>query len=230
MRTFTKLGLVATVGLMAAVALVPVREQTFWVDAVTGTTKVRVTWIGRFEAVPVVTPSPLDARLRRAGVAWEPVWRNTAGSDASFLGLLLGLRGRLGHGQAPPIYPFRGDMQEAYLSAASDAEVRALADVLRGEDEAAQRAAVDAAVDRALGALGRRADTSGREQRDRAIGLRDRHERKLHCPPAEGRLPRCDSRSSSPRRSRPTGTGSASRTTTCGRWRTRSCRGPTSAR
>src|SRR4051812_39661332 len=89
----------AAVVLVAAALTTPVREDLGWMDALSGTYQTQTVWLSRYPTTPVVTPSPIELRLRKIGVTWRPDWRNVKGTSRDLLGRRLGRE----HGSAPPI-------------------------------------------------------------------------------------------------------------------------------
>ncbi|HEV2296231.1 MAG TPA: hypothetical protein VGR35_20470 [Tepidisphaeraceae bacterium] len=81
---------------------------------------------------------------------WEPDWKNVKGTYVDAFGRHVGSA----HGwPAPEIYSFAlsPDMQQSYLAASSDEEVRELFRVMSSGTEEQKKAAVEAACNRALG-------------------------------------------------------------------------------
>jgi hypothetical protein len=117
------------------------------IDSVTGSSWSRTTGplgipLGRRHFV-----SPLEQRLKRMGVAWVPDWCLLFQVDTSLLGCSRAC------GRAPEIRMMRGGMK-AYVDAATDEEIRAFVRVMQTGTEAEQQAAVEAAGEKALRAMG----------------------------------------------------------------------------
>lgn len=122
-----------------------------WVDAVTGSYKSRTDRLWGWRKSPEqVTPSPLALRLRRMGVATQPDWRNIKGTYRDLSGRQIGS----GHGWGPPIKSFRGELQQWWVDASTDAEILEFVRVMQNGTEDQQRAAVDAAARKGLAAAG----------------------------------------------------------------------------
>ena len=129
---------------------VHVRRDLGWVDSVSGSHKSQTVWRFGGPSTLVVSDTPLAERYRKLGLRWEADWRNVQGTSVSLFGRVLGR----GHGPAPEIYRFKDpNLQRWYLAAASDDDVRALFRVMSGGTEAEQKAAVDAACERAFNAV-----------------------------------------------------------------------------
>ena len=145
--------LVAALALAAVLLLgTAVRQDLGWVDAVSGSRKAQTAWRFGWSAGPVVSDSPLAARYRRLGLRWEPDWRNVQGTYVDAFGRSVGHA----HGQAPPVYTLALDLplQESFLRASSDEEVRTFFRTLTSGTEVEQKAAVEAACEKALNSLG----------------------------------------------------------------------------
>jgi hypothetical protein len=94
-----------------------------------------------------VEVSPLEQRLRRMGVTWVADWRCLSDVHYSLFDWSRGC------GPAPAIYFLRSEMK-AFVDASSDQEIREFVRVMQTGTEAEQRAAVEAAEEKGLGAMG----------------------------------------------------------------------------
>ena len=128
-----------------------VRQDLGWIDAVSGSRMDQTQWRVGPTTAPLVTPSRLEKRFRELGLTWTPDWRNVKGTYRDAWGRSVGH----GHGAAPAIYTLahHDDLQRGLIAASTDKELRELFRVLSGGTEAEQRAAVDAACDKALRAF-----------------------------------------------------------------------------
>lgn len=125
-------------------ATVPVRRVNIRVDSVTGSMEHRTTWVG-VALAPVVTPSPLEARLNKLGIPWTRDWRTISVIEYAAAGPPLSR----GCGSAPYIYGL--DLsQPLVMAAATDDEVRAFAHIMQTGTEDRQRAACDALFDKMM--------------------------------------------------------------------------------
>jgi hypothetical protein len=129
-------------------AFVTVGEWVLRVDAVTGTTTARTTWPLRISSGDVVNVSPLEERLKALGVAWTPDWRFMSANGRTILG---GVTYRACSG-APPIHEIRSVLKE-FAEGLTDAELREFVRVMQHGTEAEQRAAVEAAGEKAHRAM-----------------------------------------------------------------------------
>jgi hypothetical protein len=125
-----------------------VRQNLGWMDSISGTQKSQTVWRFGVASAPAVSESPLAARYRKLGLTWQPDWRNVKGTYVSLFGRHIGS----GHGPAPMIYPLASaDVQQSYLAASSDDDIREFFRVMSSGTEQEQKAAVEAACDKALG-------------------------------------------------------------------------------
>lgn len=138
-------------GLLLALFLIPtpVRQDLGWIDSVSGSRKDQT--VRRFgpTAAPVVQDSPLARRYRKLGLQWHPDWRNVRGDYVDLFGRNVGHE----HGwPAPEIYTLATTegLQERFLNASSDEEIRQFFRVMTTGTDAEKRAAVDAACEKAL--------------------------------------------------------------------------------
>ncbi len=138
----------AIVVLVALLLPYHVRQDLGWIDSVSGSRKSQMVWRLGGSSTAVVSESPLAARYRQLGLQWEPDWRNVKGTSLNVFGRSVGRA----HGQAPAIYDLAMDvqLQQAFVAASSDHEVREFFSIMSSSAEAEQKAAVDAACDKAL--------------------------------------------------------------------------------
>ena len=97
----------------------------------------------------VTVPSPLETRLRAAGIAWTARPQFLGATRYDITGRSCGAE----CGTAPPIYPLR-PLLKAFADASTDGELRAFVRVMETGTDAEQRAAVDAACGKALAVAG----------------------------------------------------------------------------
>ena len=134
--------------LSSALALwwtVPVRRDEDVIDAVTGSMARKTVWLGCLTSGPKVDVSPLERRLKSAGVTWTPDPRFLHNTHRTASGHARGFE----CGMAPPMYTLRPLLKD-FVGASSDAELAAFVRVLQSGTDAERRAAVDAAADKAL--------------------------------------------------------------------------------
>ena len=144
--------IILAVVVTTAFLLVPthVRQDLGWVDSVSGSQKSQTVWRFGASSTPVVSESLLATRYRELGLRWEPDWKNVRGTYADLFGRRVG---SAHDWPAPEIYTFATSpgLQRSYLAASSDDEVREFFRVMSGGTGEQQKAAVEAACDRALG-------------------------------------------------------------------------------
>ena len=97
----------------------------------------------------VTIPSPLETRLAAAGIPWTANPRFLSETSYDIFGRQLGRACAI----APPIYQLRPVLKE-FAAASTDDELRAFVRVMESGTDAEQRAAVDAACEKALAAVG----------------------------------------------------------------------------
>ena len=136
---------VAALVLALILPTLPARTVVRRMDAVTGSVSHQTRYPFGFTTTPTVTPSPLERRLRRDGIAWTPAWRfvNETSYDA------LGQRRASACGGGPPILvvaPILG----LFATDADDAEVREFVGTMEFGTDAERQAAVDAMFDGAV--------------------------------------------------------------------------------
>jgi hypothetical protein len=126
-----------------------VRQDLGWIDSISGSRKDQtVRRLGPTSA-PVIPDSPLAQRYRKLGLQWQPDWRNVKGTYVDLFGRHVGHE----HGwPAPEIYTLATTevLQERFLNASTDEEVRQFFRVMTTGTEAEKKAAVEAACDKAL--------------------------------------------------------------------------------
>ena len=136
---------------------VPVTREMGWIDAVTASTKHQTYVTFGFdmtpliETTPVIEPSPLADWLARQEGEVTYDWRHINGTMKTIWGKSVGC----GHGAAPPIYFFPRDLLERFVKSSSDNDLRHFVDVMRHGTKQEQKAAVEAAVNKELGAMSR---------------------------------------------------------------------------
>ena len=128
---------------LALLIPLPVRRVTTSVNPTTGT-------VVRQTGARVVTIlSPLEARLAAAGIPWTARPRFLGETSYDIFGQSQGRA----CASAPPIYQLRPLLKE-FAAASTDAELRSFVRVMETGTDAEQRAAVDAASEKALAAMG----------------------------------------------------------------------------
>ena|SRR5687768_9006070 len=147
-RTWPARTLGAAALLLLGAVMLPeptVRQVESSVDAVTGTMTWKTVWIFGITAPPRIAVSPLERRLVKAGIPWTPqrVFLHIKHLDV------------FGHprawdcGWAPPIHSVRVILEE-FAAASTDEELREFVRIMESGTEAEQKAAVDAAGEKAL--------------------------------------------------------------------------------
>jgi hypothetical protein len=141
-----------TIGVVAAVLVLAVAGGTIAVkqvegrmDAVTGSVTRQTVWLFGVKSAPRVEVSPLETRLRSRGISWTPSWQFLHNTHRTVFGVATCYE----CGSAPAISqlcPVLG----LFASASSDAELREFVRVMESGTDAQQKAAVDAAADKAL--------------------------------------------------------------------------------
>ena len=145
--------IILAVVVIVALLFIPgthVRQDLGWIDSISGSQKSQTVWRSGAESTPVVSESLLAARYRKLGLQWEPDWKNVKGTYLDIFGRNVGHA----HGwPAPEIYSFAlsPDLQQSYLAASSDQEVREFFRVMSSATEDEKKAAVEAACNKALG-------------------------------------------------------------------------------
>jgi hypothetical protein len=130
---------------------VTVRQVESSMDAVTGSMTWKTTWIFGIRSVPRVDVSPLERRLVRMGAQWTPA---PTGVHIKYLGLF-GTPLGYACGTAPKIYDL-GSLQQDFVASSTDEEILAFVHMMEAGNEAEQRAAVEAAGEKALEKLATR--------------------------------------------------------------------------
>lgn len=122
-----------------------IRQELGWIDSVSGSRKEQTVWRFGWSTNPVVIVSPLETRFRELGLRWQPNWCNVKGTYKNVFGANRGS----GHGPAPEVYylAFHPEVQQAFIQASTDDELRAFFRVMSTGTEAEQRSAVEAVFD-----------------------------------------------------------------------------------
>jgi hypothetical protein len=120
------------------------------IDAVTGTVEWRRWGPVHIDLGTTRDVSAVESRLTRMGAAWTPDWRGF-----SYSGTTLWTAWRE-CGRMPPIYEIRSVLK-AFADASTDAEMREFVRVMQTGTDAERRAAVEAAGEKGLAAMGERA-------------------------------------------------------------------------
>lgn len=132
--------------------IIPVKREMGWVDAITGSTKEQTYVTFGFdmtplvETIPIINPSPLAKWLMRQEGDFKYEWRHVNGTLKTIWGKPVGF----GHGSAPPIYFFSGDLLEQFVKSSSDEELKHFVEIMRHGTKQEQEAAVEAATDNCL--------------------------------------------------------------------------------
>jgi hypothetical protein len=156
------LSVVATLSLLLIASLaVTVRQIEGWIDPVTGSMMGKTVWLFGITTGPHVNVSALELRLKSSGIRWTPSWRFLHNTHLNIFG------GATCHecGSAPPIYQVRPVLEE-FAAASTDAELREFVRVMQSGTDAEQKAAVDAAGEKGLGALSRPARADSQTTRE----------------------------------------------------------------
>lgn len=148
-RVFLILAFAVVVALLFSLTGMHVRQDLGWIDSISGSQKRQTVWRIGAVSSPVVSESPLAARYRTLGLKWEPDWKNVQGTYVDVFGHRVGS----GHGFAPEIYSFAvlPNLEESFLAASSDDDVREFFHVMSSGTEQEKKAAVEAASNKALG-------------------------------------------------------------------------------
>ena len=145
---------VAFIGASFIPMQVGVRQESSWVDAVSGSMKRETVSAWGRSAGEVAEPSALATRLRRAGIAWTPEWRFLHTVNVNAFGRAVGYE----CGTAPPIYQIRPVLGE-FARGCNDDGLREFVRVMQTGTEAEREAVVGAAGEKGLRAL--EADRTG---------------------------------------------------------------------
>lgn len=146
--------IIAAIVLVIAILLpLPIKQNLAWIDSISGMRKSQTVWRPGWSSSPAIVDSPLAMRYRRLGLTWEPQWCNVVGTHVNVLGRRVGTE----HGPAPEIYSLalHPRLQEAFLAASNDDEVRAFFNVMCSGSAADQGAAVEAACAKGMESLSR---------------------------------------------------------------------------
>ena len=149
-----RLWIILAVIVVLAALLIPtpiyVRQDLGWIDSISGSQKSQTVWRLGSSSSPIVSDSLLAERYRKLGLQWEPDWKNIKGTYVNAFGRHVGSA----HGwPAPEIYnlALSPDLQQSYLSASSDDEVREFFRIMSSGSEPERKIAVEAACNKALG-------------------------------------------------------------------------------
>lgn len=122
----------------ALVYLNDVREDVREAEQVTGSLRGETVWGVGFTAGWRTTPSPLEVALRRRGIPWTPRWRRMGHSTHSIIGLQRPVQ-KASDRAVPPAVDLRWIPS---FDSFSDADLRALVNVMATGTEEQQREAV----------------------------------------------------------------------------------------
>jgi hypothetical protein len=143
-----------TIGVLAAALFLALAGGTIAVkrveghmDAVTGSVTRQTVWLLGVRSAPRVEVSPLETRLRNSGISWTPSWRFLHNTHCTVFGVATCYE----CGSAPAIGQLRPALG-LFVSASTDAELRDFVHVMESGTDAEQKAAVEAAADKAFGA------------------------------------------------------------------------------
>lgn len=127
------------VAILIVAAVAPVGRAVTEIDSVTGSMRSRQIWLGGWERMPRVTPSPLQMRLNASGITWTPHWELYSQFYETLIPSF-----NCGRGASPPISHM--DLPD-FVRVSTDDELRAFVRIMEsgttGEKEAAARAAVE---------------------------------------------------------------------------------------
>jgi hypothetical protein len=113
------------------------------VDPVTGTMTWKTSALFGVGSGTRVNVSPLETRLRASGISWSPSQRYLHNTSYSLLGK------RYACSSAPPIYDIIPVLKE-FAAASTDEELREFVRVMQSGTDDQQKAAVDAATEKAF--------------------------------------------------------------------------------
>lgn len=141
-------GALAILLLLLALVALPsftIRHVEIRIDAITGTTSTQTVWLFGFRTAPHVHVSPIEARLKSRGIPWTPSWQVLSITGSNVLG------NATSHacGIAPPIHQLHA-LQQAYVDASSEADLRDFVHVLQSGTDTEKKDAVAAACDKAI--------------------------------------------------------------------------------
>lgn len=145
-RQAVVIGLVVLV--VAAMPGVTVRKVESRIDEVTGSMSWENVWIFGITSGPRITPSSLETRLKQSGISWTPRWHTLHNTHRNIFGSAL----RYDCSSAPPIFEIRLVLRE-FATTCTDDDLREFVRVMQSGTESEQKAAVDAANEKALTAL-----------------------------------------------------------------------------
>ena len=140
---------VAILCLLLGARIVTVRKVEHRMDSVTGSIASQTYGpFGIESGPPRVHVSLLEQRLKESGISWVPSWHQLSSTHYN----VFDRPARFGCGRAPPILHLR-DVEAAFAGPSTDDELREFVRVMESGNDAQQKAAVDAAVEKALAAL-----------------------------------------------------------------------------
>ena len=117
------------------------------IDPVTGSIQNQTHWCWGMKSTPTVHRSPLADWVVRKEGSIKYDWHFLCGQGRSIWGRY---NGHAICGPAPVIYPLHVSLIDGFVKQSSDEELQRFVDVMRHGTEAEQRAAVDAACNRAI--------------------------------------------------------------------------------
>lgn len=130
--------------ILLAISL-PVREVEDRMDAVTGSSIRRTTWLFGLATTTAATPSPLEERLKAKRVNWRPDWVFLHRSPRNIFNRPL----RRACGYTPPIYHLQRGLDE-FVDRSTDEELVEFILIMQTGSEQEQRVAVKAAFETTL--------------------------------------------------------------------------------
>ena len=133
---------VALVFLTWALFEIPLRQDEFRIDPVTGSSTSNRVWVYCISSGPRVTVSALEARLRSRGITWTPSWHFMSRTSSGVFGVTC-----RECSSAPPIVQLTPVISQ-FAATATDAELREFVHVMQAGTGDQQNAAVDAAIER----------------------------------------------------------------------------------
>lgn len=137
--------LIVTLLLTIAAESITYRIDSTYVDTVTGSMSSRTTWLHGLYSNSQTTVSPLETRLRTSGIPWAPQWRLLSEHYVTLL-----TRARACNTDAHHIH---GNFLPNFVAASSDDELHEFIRIMESGTNAEQRAAVEAAMEKALNYL-----------------------------------------------------------------------------
>ncbi|MCE9589761.1 MAG: hypothetical protein K8S99_04485 [Planctomycetes bacterium] len=125
--------------------LLNVGQAVMRIDPVTGSMQRETIWLFGITSGPKVEVSPLETHLPKIGVRRTPRWQYLSSTKFD----LFRRRNARACAMAPPIYYLR-EMLDDFIAASSDDELRTFVHVMETGTATEQKAAVDAASEKAL--------------------------------------------------------------------------------